>query len=302
MASGTPPTMINATMMINVQSSNNDEVERAHSEERGRGNNTDSNDDDGYSSFYGSSMDPTTVRYEYEDDGLGGDVYYNGDSEYDDDYDDETSSSYERYEARFQEFERREGPGQETAEVQEEEERDYNSREYRGDYVGGGDDYDDNDDNATYWNNQAEQIYRSSENAYLSSAEFFRRMATLSLTDDTTTTSDNNNNRPAAAAAIHHPSSAIKFKPAEEGQDTCCVCLDNVPDCKLTGCHKSTAGGYICGVCADRLVRGSRKCPLCRGNATRYEVVVVEAEVAAVVVVPIQKKEDEEETPDSWDD
>ena len=296
--------MINATMMINVQSSNNDEVERAHSEERGRGNNTDSNDDDGYSSFYGSSMDPT-VRYEYEDDGLGGDVYYNGDSEYDDDYDDETSSSYERYEARFQEFERREGPGQETAsEVQEEEERDYNSREYhRGDYVGGGgDDYDDNDDNATYWNNQAEQIYRSSENAYLSSAEFFRRMATLSLTDDTTTTSDNNNNRPAAAAAIHHPSSAIKFKPAEEGQDTCCVCLDNVPDCKLTGCHKSTAGGYICGVCADRLVRGSRKCPLCRGNATRYEVVVVEAEVAAVVVVPIQKKEDEEETPDSWDD
>ena len=285
MASGTPPTMINATMMINVQSSNNDEVERAHPEERGRGNTDSNDDDDAYSSFYGSSMDPT-VRYEYEDDGLGGDDddYYNGDSEYDD-YD-ETSSSYERYEARFQEFERREGPGQETAEVQEEEERDYNSREYRGDYVGGGDDYDDNDDNATYWNNQAEQIYRSEMNAYLSSAEFFQRMATLSLTDDAT-----GDNRPSAAAAVHHhPSSAINFKSAEEGQDTCCVCLDNVPDCKLTGCHKSTAGGYICGVCADRLVRGSRKCPLCRGNATRYEVVVVEAEAA---VVPIQKKEEE---------
>jgi hypothetical protein len=115
----------------------------------------------------------------------------------------------------------------------------------------------------------------------------------LSLTDDATS-----DNRPSAAAAVHHhPSSAINFKSAEEGQDTCCVCLDNIPDCKLTGCHKSTAGGYICGVCADRLVRGSRKCPLCRGNATRYEVVVVEAEAA---VVPIQKKE--EEIPNAWDE
>ncbi len=56
---------------------------------------------------------------------------------------------------------------------------------------------------------------------------------------------------------------------AKEGEDTCFVCLDKVPDCKFVDCNH----GHICCICADRLIKESGKCPLCRLAVTRYELV-----------------------------
>ena len=62
---------------------------------------------------------------------------------------------------------------------------------------------------------------------------------------------------------------------AKEGDETCCVCLSNVPDCKFVDCkHRET--GFICRICADRLVKSStgRSCPFCRKAVTDYKVIV----------------------------
>ena len=75
---------------------------------------------------------------------------------------------------------------------------------------------------------------------------------------------------------------------AKEGEDTCIVCFDKAPDCTFVDCNHLNHTGYICCICADRLIKGTGKCPLCRGVVTRY-----------VVVVADDKSDD---VPDSWDD
>ena len=81
----------------------------------------------------------------------------------------------------------------------------------------------------------------------------------------------------APAAAASTTTTTLVAVDAKDGEDTCFVCLDKVPDCKFIDCNH----GHICCICADRLIKGSGKCPLCRGVVTRYEVV--------------------DTTPDSWD-
>ena len=98
---------------------------------------------------------------------------------------------------------------------------------------------------------------------------------------------------PAAAlvAADASTTTTLVAAEAKEGEDTCIICLDKVPDCKFVDCNHLNNTGYICCICADKLVKGSRKCPLCRADVTRYEVVVVAAD-----------KSDNDEVPDSWED
>ena len=78
---------------------------------------------------------------------------------------------------------------------------------------------------------------------------------------------------PAAAASTTTTTTTLVAVDAKDGEDTCFVCLDKVPDCKFVDCNHLNNTGYICCICADRLIKGSRKCPLCRGVVTRYEVV-----------------------------
>jgi hypothetical protein len=93
-------------------------------------------------------------------------------------------------------------------------------------------------------------------------------------------------NRGAAPAAT-----PVTAEVAKEGEDTCCVCMVNVPDCKFLECSHP---GFICKVCADRIVNlkgDGKRCPLCRTGVTKYEV--------------IQKPVEEEgtaEVPDSWEE
>ena len=75
---------------------------------------------------------------------------------------------------------------------------------------------------------------------------------------------------------------------AKEGEDTCIICFDKAPDCTFVDCNHLNHTGYICCICADRLIKGTGKCPLCRGVVTRY-----------VVVVADDKSDD---VPDAWDD
>lgn len=84
------------------------------------------------------------------------------------------------------------------------------------------------------------------------------------------------------------PTTTLVAADAKEGEDTCIICFDKAPDCTFVDCNHLNHTGYICCICADRLIKGTGKCPLCRGVVTRY-----------VVVVADDKSDD---VPDAWDD
>ena len=56
---------------------------------------------------------------------------------------------------------------------------------------------------------------------------------------------------------------------AKDGEDACTICYDNVPDCKFPDCSHADKG-FLCAVCADKIVQTSKKCPLCRKPVTGY--------------------------------
>jgi hypothetical protein len=72
---------------------------------------------------------------------------------------------------------------------------------------------------------------------------------------------------------------------AKEGEETCIICMENVPDSVFDCGNKG-----FCGVCADRLLRTTPKCPLCRKTVTAFRVEKPE------------EMEDLDDVPVSWDD
>ena len=74
---------------------------------------------------------------------------------------------------------------------------------------------------------------------------------------------------------------------AQEGEDACIICMENVPDSVFDCGNKG-----FCGVCADKLLKTTRKCPLCRKTVTTFRVEEVEE----------PKKEEDDGVPDAWDE
>lgn len=56
---------------------------------------------------------------------------------------------------------------------------------------------------------------------------------------------------------------------AQEGEDTCYVCMDNVPDAMFPDCGNTG----ICCLCAHRIVTSTQTCPLCRGSVASFRVI-----------------------------
>ena len=54
---------------------------------------------------------------------------------------------------------------------------------------------------------------------------------------------------------------------AKEGEETCIICMENVPDSVFDCGNK----GFCCA-CADKLLKTTRKCPLCRMTVTTFRV------------------------------
>jgi hypothetical protein len=54
---------------------------------------------------------------------------------------------------------------------------------------------------------------------------------------------------------------------AKEGEETCIICMENVPDSVFDCGNK----GFCC-VCADKLLKTTRICPLCRMTVTAFRV------------------------------
>ena len=71
---------------------------------------------------------------------------------------------------------------------------------------------------------------------------------------------------------------------AQEGEDACIICMENVPDSVFDCGNK----GFCC-VCADKLLKTTRKCPLCRKTVTTFRV-------------EKPKKEEEDGVPDAWNE
>jgi hypothetical protein len=71
---------------------------------------------------------------------------------------------------------------------------------------------------------------------------------------------------------------------AKEGEETCIICMENVPD-SIFDCGNK---GFCC-VCADKLLKTTRKCPLCRKTVTAFRVEKPEVE-------------DLDDIPVSWED
>ena len=69
---------------------------------------------------------------------------------------------------------------------------------------------------------------------------------------------------------------------AQEGEETCIICMENVPDSVFDCGNK----GFCC-VCADKLLKTTQKCPLCRKTVTAFRV---------------EKPEVEDDVPVSWED
>jgi hypothetical protein len=58
--------------------------------------------------------------------------------------------------------------------------------------------------------------------------------------------------------------------------DTCLICCENVPDCKFDDCNPGHGPkGFLCAVCADRVLKRRMNCPLCRGNITKFTAVPI---------------------------
>ena len=59
---------------------------------------------------------------------------------------------------------------------------------------------------------------------------------------------------------------------AKVGGDSCFACCENVPDCKFVDCDH---GSFMCAVCADKMLKLGMKCPMCRGDITKFSVMSV---------------------------
>ena len=81
---------------------------------------------------------------------------------------------------------------------------------------------------------------------------------------------------PRTAPAAVDPDPTLVAEVAKKDDETCCVCLVNVPDCEFVDCHHYDTG-FVCRICADILVRSSTPadtCPFCRKAVTDYKVIV----------------------------
>ena len=54
---------------------------------------------------------------------------------------------------------------------------------------------------------------------------------------------------------------------AQEGEEACFICMDNKPDSTFDCGHSG-----VCCVCADTLLKTTKKCPLCRETFTSFSV------------------------------
>ena len=62
------------------------------------------------------------------------------------------------------------------------------------------------------------------------------------------------------------PAPSVVAKTAKDSEDACFVCFTNVPDAMFPQCGH--AG--LCCVCADKIVKTTQKCPLCRKAAASF--------------------------------
>ena len=93
---------------------------------------------------------------------------------------------------------------------------------------------------------------------------------------------------------VENPTSPTpEAEKAKDGEDACFVCFTNVPDAKFPQCGHSG----LCGVCADKLVKSTNKCPLCRETVTSFAKVHRLATVQASDPWKGVKKEGES---DAW--
>ena len=56
---------------------------------------------------------------------------------------------------------------------------------------------------------------------------------------------------------------------AQEGDDTCYVCMDNIPNAMFPDCGNKG----ICCLCAHRICTTTQTCPLCRGSVASFRVI-----------------------------
>ena len=56
---------------------------------------------------------------------------------------------------------------------------------------------------------------------------------------------------------------------AQEGEDTCYVCMDNIPNAMFPDCGNTG----ICCPCANRIVTSTQTCPLCRGSVASFRAI-----------------------------
>jgi hypothetical protein len=56
---------------------------------------------------------------------------------------------------------------------------------------------------------------------------------------------------------------------AKEGEDTCYVCMDNIPDAMFPDCGHT----WICGPCANQIVTSTQTCPLCRRRVASFRAI-----------------------------
>ena len=60
-----------------------------------------------------------------------------------------------------------------------------------------------------------------------------------------------------------------KARQAADGEEVCCVCMDNLPNAKFTGCCCFSG---VCTVCASSLIRRLLECPQCGDMLFDFEV------------------------------
>ena len=76
-----------------------------------------------------------------------------------------------------------------------------------------------------------------------------------------------NEDRQARDAVLAAPPQLYVATKAENGQETCFICMGNKPDSAFDCGHSG-----VCCVCADTLLKTTKKCPLCRAPFTSFSV------------------------------
>ena len=59
----------------------------------------------------------------------------------------------------------------------------------------------------------------------------------------------------------------VELRVALEGEDPCCVCLENFPNATFVGCQKSNT---VCCFCAEIVLANRMRCPHCRAKVRKY--------------------------------